>query len=70
MLDGATLPINASIMDFRGGTAGYMANAMEKALLLSKDMKRYLVMVCPLLNPFSFLLLLLLLLFNLSFFPW
>ena len=59
-----------------------MANVVEQALLLFEDMvelrsirrhevflslKRYLATVCPLLNPFSFLLLLLL--FNLSFFP-
>ena len=38
MLDGAHLPANASIRDFRGGKAGYMANAVEQALLLLEDM--------------------------------
>ena len=37
-LDGAPLPANASIRDFRGGTAGYVDDAVEQALLLPKDM--------------------------------
>lgn len=38
MLDGAPLPANASIRDCQQRKAGYVANAMEQALLLSKDM--------------------------------
>ena len=40
VLDGAPLPSDASIRDFQGGggKAGYMANSMEQALLLPKDM--------------------------------
>ena len=60
---------NASIRDFQGGTTGYVANAVEQALLLPKDMtelrsmkrhkvflnlKRYFTMVCLLLDPFFF----------------
>lgn len=37
-LDGAPLSSDASIQDFQGGTAGYVANAMEQTLLLPKDM--------------------------------
>ena len=69
MLDEAPLLANASIRDFQGGTTGYVANAMEQALLLPEDMaelrdvrrhevflslKRYLAMVCPLPSPFFF----------------
>ena len=64
MLNGNPLPASASIRDFQRGMAGYMADAMEQALLLPEDMakprsmirhevflnlKRYLAMVCPLL---------------------
>ena len=38
MLDGAPMPANASIKDFRGRKAGYVANAVEQALLLPEDM--------------------------------
>ena len=63
MLDGVPLLANASIRDFQGGVVGYVADAMEQALLLLEDMaelrdmrrhevflslKRYLAMVCPL----------------------
>ena len=66
MLNGEPLLASASIRDFQGGTAGYVADAMEQALLLPEDMaelrgirrhevflslKRYLAMVCPF--PFS-----------------
>ena len=69
MLDGAPLPTSASIRDFRGGMVGYMADVVEQALLLLKDMaelwsmrrhevflslKRCLAMVCPLFSPFFF----------------
>ena len=60
MLDGTPLLADASIRDFQGGKAGYMADAVEQALLLPRDMaelrsirrhevflslKRYLIMV-------------------------
>ena len=60
MVDGAPLLVDASIRDFQGGKAGYIANAVEQALLLPADMvelwsmrrhevflslKRYLAMV-------------------------
>ena len=38
MLDGAPLLANASIRDFQGGKAGYVADAVEHALLLPGDM--------------------------------
>ena len=38
MLDGAPLLATASIRDFQGGTADYVADAVEQALLLPKDM--------------------------------
>jgi len=38
MLDGAPLLTDASIKDFQGGKAGYMADAVEQALLLLSDM--------------------------------
>ena len=62
MLNGEPLLTNASIHDFQGGVSGYMADVVEQALLLPKDMtelcdmrrhevflslKRYLAMVCP-----------------------
>ena len=67
MLDGAPLLASASIRDFQGGTAGYVADAVEQALLLPEDiaelrsmrrhevflsLKRYLAMVCIPLSPF------------------
>ena len=96
MLDGAPLPTSASIRDFRGGMAGYMADVVEQALLLPEDMaelwsmrrhevflslKRYLAMVCPLLSPFFFFFLNVIIFFpflllsslsfsNLCFFSW
>ena len=60
MLDGAPLLADASIRDFQEGKAGYVADAVEQALLLLGDMaelrsmrrhevflnlKRYLAMV-------------------------
>ena len=36
--DNSTLREDASIRDFDGGRAGYIANAVEQALLLPKDM--------------------------------
>ena len=71
MLDETPLLASASIKDFQGGKASYVANAMEQALLLPEDMaelhsmrrhevflslKRYLTMVCSLLDPFFFFL--------------
>ena len=38
MLDGAHLPANASIRDFRGGKAGYVVDVVEQALLILEDM--------------------------------
>lgn len=38
VLDGAPLPADASIRDFQEGKAGYMANVVEQALLLPRDM--------------------------------
>ena len=38
MLDGSPLPTNAFIRDFQQGKAGYVADAMEQALLFPKDM--------------------------------
>ena len=37
-LDGAPLSSDASIRNFQGGIAGYIANVVEKTLLLPKDM--------------------------------
>jgi len=60
MLDGAPLLVDTFIRDFQGGKAGYVADAVEQALLLLGDMaelwsmrrrevflslKRYLAMV-------------------------
>ena len=62
MLNGEPLLANASIRDFQGGIAGYVADTVEQALLLPEDMaelrdmrrhevflslKRYLAMACP-----------------------
>ena len=38
VLDGAPLPMDASIRNFQQGKANYVANAVEQALLLPKDM--------------------------------
>ena len=38
VLNGALLPSDASIRDFQQGEAGYVANAVEQALLLPTDM--------------------------------
>ena len=69
MLDRTPLLATAPIRDFQGGTASYVADAVEQALLLPKDVaelrsirrhevflsfKRYLAMVCLLLDPFFF----------------
>ena len=84
MLDETPLLANASIKDFQGGKASYVANAMEQALLLPEDMaelhsmrrhevflslKRYLAMVCSLLDPFFFFLFFFFFFFNLCFLP-
>ena len=60
MLDKAPLLVDISIRDFQGGKVGYVANAVEQALLLLRDiaklqsmrrhevylsLKRYLAMV-------------------------
>ena len=70
MLDGVPLPASASIRDFQRGTASYVADAVEQALLLPEDMaelrsirrhgvflslKRYLAMVRTHIDPFPFL---------------
>ena len=67
MLDGSPLPTNAFIRDFQQGKAGYVADAVEQALLFPKDMadlrslrrhgvflslKRDLTMVSLSINPF------------------
>ena len=67
MLDGAPLLDDASIRDFQGGKAGYVADVMEQALLLPGNMaklrsirrhevflslKRYFAMVLPYLASF------------------
>ena len=38
VLDGAPLPVNASIINFQQGKADYVADAVEQALLLPEDM--------------------------------
>ena len=38
ILDGASLPFNASIRNFQQGNTCYVADAMEQALLLPEDM--------------------------------
>ena len=38
MLDGAPLPVNASIRDFQQMRASYVANTVEQMLLLPGDM--------------------------------
>ena len=38
VLDGSPLPANSSIKDFQEGMAGYVADAVEQALLLPDDM--------------------------------
>lgn len=38
MLNGEPLLTTASIRDFQGGVAGYVADAVEQALLLPEDM--------------------------------
>ena len=38
VLDGSPLPVNSSIRDFQKGNAGYVADAVEQALLLPEDM--------------------------------
>ena len=40
MLDGAPLLASAFIRDFQGGTAGYVADSVEQALLLPEDMAK------------------------------
>ena len=41
MLNGEPFLANASICDFQGGTAGYVADAVEQALLLLEDMAKW-----------------------------
>ena len=38
VLDGSPLPANSSIRDFQNEKAGYVVDAVKKALLLLKDM--------------------------------
>ena len=38
LLDGAPLPTDSSIRDFNHGRAGYVANSVEQALILLRDM--------------------------------
>lgn len=38
MLDGEPLSANASIRDYQGGKAGYVADAVEQALLFPDEM--------------------------------
>ena len=38
VLDGTVMTTDASIRDFQQGRVGYVANAMEQALLLLEDM--------------------------------
>ena len=52
MLDKAPLPNDTSIRDFQQGKVGYVANAVEQALLLPTDMAELRSMVSPL-APFS-----------------
>ena len=40
-MDGAPIPWNVSIREFQRGRAGYIAEALEKPLLLPKDMDAY-----------------------------
>ena len=40
MLDGELLLADASIRNFQGGKGGYVANAVEQALLLPGDMAK------------------------------
>lgn len=40
MLDGAPLLANASIRDYQGGKAGYVADTVEQALLFPNDMTK------------------------------
>ena len=40
MLNGEPLLTNASICDFQGGVADYVADTVEQALLLSEDMAK------------------------------
>ena len=80
VLDGAHLPSDSSIRDFQYGRAGYVANAIELALLLPVDMadlrgmrnhemflsfKRDLALISPSTN---FLTLKVITMFSLSFF--
>ena len=79
-MDGAQLPSDSSIRDFQYGRIGYVANAIEQALLLLADMadlrgmrnhemflnfKRDLALVSPSTN---FLTLKVITMFSLSFF--
>ena len=40
-LDGAAIPYDASLRNYAGGKAGHIADALEKPLLLSRDMESY-----------------------------
>ena len=40
-VDGVAIPWNASVRDFQWGRAGYLTEALEQPLLLSKDMEAY-----------------------------
>lgn len=40
MLNGASLPSDASVRDFAKGRARYVANSVEQTLLLARDMSK------------------------------
>ena len=40
-LDGAAIPLDASLRNYAGGKAGYIAEVLEQPLLLPKDMESY-----------------------------
>ena len=40
-VDGAAIPYDASLRNYAGGKAGYIAEALEQPLLLPKDMESY-----------------------------
>ena len=40
-VDGASIPYNASIREYNWGRAGYIAEALERPVLLPRDMEAY-----------------------------
>ena len=40
-VDGAAIPWNTSVRDFKRGRASYIAEALEKPLFLPRDMEAY-----------------------------